>query len=97
LVGPIPAGLDVLHHCDNPPCFNPEHLFLGTDQDNVDDREKKGRMPLGPERWNSKLTADQVRSIRSSTLSLKELSEIYGMTQAPLHQVRSRNTYKNVT
>lgn len=41
--GPIPDGLHVLHHCDNPPCCNVEHLFLGTNADNAADRDAKGR------------------------------------------------------
>jgi hypothetical protein len=45
--GEIPDGLWVLHHCDNPPCVRPDHLFLGTAQDNVDDSIRKGRRSGG--------------------------------------------------
>jgi HNH endonuclease len=41
--GPIPAGMHVCHHCDNPPCINPDHLFVGTALDNVQDMDAKGR------------------------------------------------------
>ena len=41
--GPVPDGMQVCHHCDNPPCCNPTHLFLGTQADNMHDRDRKGR------------------------------------------------------
>ena len=45
--GPIPNGLCVLHRCDNPPCCNPAHLFLGTKTDNAKDRDSKNRQARG--------------------------------------------------
>ena len=64
MVGPVPHGLNVLHRCDNPPCINPVHLFLGTQAVNMADMVCKGRQPRGEKRPNSKLTADKVVLIR---------------------------------
>lgn len=83
--GDIPKGLFVCHKCDNPRCVNPEHLFLGTRQDNVDDREDKGRNNhvVGEEVPTSKLTESQVMEIRSKYqkggYTHRQLANEYGL------------------
>ena len=76
--GDIPSGLCVLHKCDNPPCCNPDHLFLGRNRQNVADRHSKGRskslfdsspihpakIRCGEKHWRSKLSASQILQIR---------------------------------
>jgi hypothetical protein len=64
--GPIPAGLKVLHSCDNPPCIEPAHLSAGTQLDNVQDMLAKGRAnkATGERHGSAKLTAAQVAEIR---------------------------------
>jgi hypothetical protein len=67
--GWVPAGgLKVCHHCDNPPCCNPAHLFLGTQADNLADMRKKGRQrgPRGDRSATAKLTPAQVADIRAT-------------------------------
>lgn len=64
--GPIPEGMHVLHKCDNQPCVNPSHLFLGTHTDNMHDMDAKGRKPRGERTLRNKLTADDVRDIRAT-------------------------------
>jgi hypothetical protein len=68
--GPIPLGLNVLHKCDNPPCINPDHLFLGTQKDNIQDMITKGRKVIvpglkGEANPTSKLKSEQVKKIKS--------------------------------
>jgi hypothetical protein len=61
---PIPDGLYVCHSCDNPPCCNPAHLWLGTHTDNLHDSSVKGRMHPGELHGNAILTGAQVGEIR---------------------------------
>jgi hypothetical protein len=108
--GPILAGLHVLHHCDNPPCCNPAHLFLGTDQDNVLDSIRKGRrhaqrhprliklllIRACPKRV--KLTPDSVRQIRllAQTMSLRKLAVCFGVDHKTIHRVLNGQAWKSV-
>ena len=64
--GSIPIGMNVLHHCDNPKCCNPDHLFLGTHADNAKDRKLKGRNGdhKGSANGRAKLTETDVLEIR---------------------------------
>ena len=64
-VGEIPEGMVVMHRCDNPACVNPDHLILGTNQENMDDRNKKMRQAHGESHSKAKLTDELVRHIRS--------------------------------
>lgn len=94
--GPIPDGLIVCHHCDNPPCVNPAHLFVGTWQDNVDDRVAKNRSGrTGPGRGeaapNVTLTEVQVREIRrryaAGGVSQSALGAEYGVGQTQVGRI----------
>lgn len=96
----IPGGLFVLHKCDNPLCVNPNHLFLGTQSDNLRDMWNKGRAHPGVSRGEkhgmSKLTAEAVADIRSSQLSGVELAKLYGVTTTTICDVRKRRIWKHV-
>lgn len=96
--GPIPDGLFVLHRCDNPPCCNPDHLFLGTKQDNAVDALKKDRLyiPVGEANGNAKLTADAVREIRTSTDSPNQAAARYGVSPALVYAVRQRRIWRHI-
>jgi len=61
--GPITGGLFVLHHCDNPPCVNPAHLYLGNGADNARDRGDRDRHPRGERSATARLTEAQVIEI----------------------------------
>jgi hypothetical protein len=78
--GQIPDELKVLHKCDNRLCVRPNHLFLGTQLDNMKDCISKGRKEVGEDNARSKLTESQVLEIRylySEGLSRREISKIF--------------------
>lgn len=86
LIGPIPSGMCLLHSCDNPRCVNPEHLRVGTQLENIDDRNQRGRTQRRPGATNhqAKLTEEQARQIldlKGSGLSQREVGLRYGVTR----------------
>lgn len=99
IYGPIPSGLEVCHHCDNPPCFRPDHLFLGSHADNMADMARKGRS-RGPRRpWKKRLTPDSVRAIRAASAagaSRNALGREYGVSAGCIRLVVTRQTWRHV-
>lgn len=80
-VGLIPDGLSVLHHCDNPPCVRPDHLFLGTQRVNVHDCIQKGRHRCG-QRFLSERERSEVRSLyRGEYGDIMRLAERFGASK----------------
>jgi hypothetical protein len=97
--GPIPEGMNVLHRCDNPPCCNPAHLFLGTQLDNVEDCAAKGRRrpPSGENNGRAKLTAELVDQIRTEYRPglQQALANKYGVSRATVSRVLRRAGWSN--
>ena len=75
-VGDIPDGMAVLHRCDNPPCINPDHLYLGTKADNSLDMVRKGRSAAGERHSQARLSEAQVSEIRALHAAGMTQSEI---------------------
>lgn len=100
--GPIPSGMLLCHSCDNPPCVNPAHLFIGTAKDNHDDMRAKRRENylIGERHQHALLTNDQVKSLRqryqSRESSLDELVAEYGLRRRTIQQILRGKRYQEV-
>lgn len=109
--GKIPEGLLVCHKCDNPPCVRPDHLFLGTQQDNVADRHEKGRtsracekqkqsVPKGEKCHLSKLTEKDVLDIRvrcqPGQRNMAQVAREYGLSSVNVQCIVHRKTWKHI-
>ena len=99
--GDIPRGLCVCHHCDNPSCINPEHLFLGTHQDNMTDKAAKGRVVIkrGSQNPVAKLNETQVEAIKKRLFlgeTCKELGRAFGVSEGNIRHIKKNRKWQHV-
>ena len=105
--GEIPAGMLICHHCDNPGCVNPNHLFLGTQTDNLQDASKKGRVKnnykilVGEDNGSAKLTKEQVLSIRNEYENMnkknkKKLARKYKVDPKTISNIVNRKNWRHI-
>jgi ribosome-binding protein aMBF1 (putative translation factor) len=90
-VGPVPPGMEVCHQCDNPPCTNPKHLFLGTHAENHADKAKKGRSNRWEKNPMAKMTKDlvvKVRKLKDETgRSSRSIALDFGVSETTIRNI----------
>ncbi len=98
--GNIQDGLCVCHKCDNPRCVNPDHLFLGTQADNIADMEQKGRARKrglrGADSPLAKIGEKDVREIRDTDTSAAKLGKKFGVSPTTIWDIRHRKSWKHL-
>jgi hypothetical protein len=100
--GPIPFGMCVCHTCDNRSCVNPNHLFLGTQQDNTKDRNSKNRQIKGSNHPHANLTEqliwEMLNLIYSGELnSVKEISNKYNISNTNVYRILSKKAWNHIS
>lgn len=101
--GPIPVGMCVLHHCDNPPCVNLEHLYIGSHKDNARDMWQRGRAvktshgrQRGSKHGLSKLTEQQVLNIRAAItngVTMADLARKYNVSFTSIRHIKIKRSW----
>lgn len=93
--GEIADGLLVLHRCDNRLCVNPDHLFLGTNQDNMTDMVKKDRQAKGSSLGAAKLDESQIASIRADSRSQRKIAAEYGVSHTAIGEIKNNRLWRH--
>lgn len=101
--GPIPAGMSVLHRCDMPACVRPDHLFIGTQADNIHDMDAKGRARKNPRRGEAvhwtKLKAEDIpviRSLSADGLNNTQIGKRFGVHRLTIHLILNGKNWSHV-
>lgn len=98
--GQIPKGIFVLHRCDIPSCVNPEHLFLGTNKDNMQDCKNKKRLKpaimRGEKHGHSKLKEVEVIAILKDGRQKKEIAKDYGVHASAIGKIKNGKGWKHI-
>lgn len=97
--GEIPIGLQVCHHCDNPKCSNPDHLFVGTSKDNARDMAEKFRGTCGSKNWNCKLCEDDVKTIIQRLqmgVTMTRIAKDFKVSVARISDIKNMKAWKHV-
>jgi len=98
-VGKIPKGMYVCHACDNVACVNPNHLFLGTQKQNLQDMASKGRSTWGEKNANAKLTEAQVKEIKQGFQAGKtdtELAMQFNISRSTIYGIRNNKLWSYI-
>lgn len=98
--GEIPEGLIICHHCDNPKCTNPDHLFLGEKKDNNADKEKKGRGAKGSKIKTAKLNEESIVLIRKLLkigVKSRRVAKDFGVSPSQICAINKGKSWKHVT
>jgi len=95
--GSIPEGMCIRHSCDNRKCCNPDHLSVGTHQDNMDDKVNRRRQIIGSDINTSKLNKEQVLEILNDTnKSQRQLARIYNVSQKAIGLIKQGKNWKYI-